>query len=453
MAYLPHTDDDVVSMLEVIGQPTIEALFRNLPEKVRLQRDLALPSALSEQEILEELEERAAHNASLSNFTYFLGAGTYPHFSPTAVDSLISRSEFYTAYTPYQPEISQGTLQAIFEWQTMISMLTGLDAANASLYDGASAAAEAALMALRVKRGRKKVVVAGLHPHYLEVMETYLAALDVDIVSVPYAKDGRSQAIADFVDDQTACVLIQQPNFLGCVEDVQSASNAVKEAGALLVGVVTEALSMAMLRPLGELGADIVCGEAQSFGLPMNFGGPHLGFLATRTKFLRQMPGRLVGETVDGRGNRGFVLTLSTREQHIRREKATSNICTNQGLCLLMATIYLSLMGRQGLQKLARLNFSKAEYAKQRVRETVGLELPFSAPGFNEFVVSVPDSASNPAKEALQRAQEHGIIGGLDLKPYTQGMELGPAVLVCVTELAKREEIDRLCHALAGGAA
>jgi len=449
MAYIPHTDDDVASMLEVIGQPSIEALFRNLPEKVRLQQDLALPSALSEQEILEELEERAAHNANLSNHTYFLGAGTYPHFSPSAVDSLISRSEFYTAYTPYQPEISQGTLQAIFEWQTLISMLTGLDAANASLYDGASAAAEAALMALRVKRGRKKVLIAGLHPHYREVLETYLAALDAEIVNVPYAKDGRAQAIADFVDDQTACVLIQQPNFLGCVEDVQTAAQAVQEAGALLVGVVTEALSMALLRPLGELGADIVCGEAQSFGLPMNFGGPHLGFLATRTKFLRQMPGRLVGETVDGRGKRGFVLTLSTREQHIRREKATSNICTNQGLCLLVATIYLALMGRQGLQKLARLNFSKSEYAKQRVRETKGLELPFSAPSFNEFVIGVPDSA----KAALLRAQENKLIGGLDLAPFTDELNLGPAVLVCFTELAKREDIDRLCQALAGGGA
>jgi len=447
MAYNPHTDEDVASMLEVIGQPSIEALFRNLPEKIRLQQDLALPSALSEQEILEELEARAAHNASLSNYTYFLGAGTYPHFSPSAVDALISRSEFYTAYTPYQPEISQGSLQAIFEWQTMITMLTGLDAANASLYDGASAAAEAALMALRVKRGRKKVVVAGLHPHYREVLDTYLTALGIDIVTVPYAQDGRAQAIADFVDDQTACVLIQQPNFLGCVEDVQLAAQAVQEAGALLVGVVTEALSMALLRPLGELGADIVCGEAQSFGLPMNFGGPHLGFMATRSKFLRQMPGRLVGETVDGRGKRGFVLTLSTREQHIRREKATSNICTNQGLCLLVATIYLSLMGRQGLQKLARLNFSKAEYAKQRVRETAGLDLPLSAPSFNEFVIRVPDSA----KAALLRAQEDQLIGGLDLKTYTDDFDLGAAVLVCFTELAKREDIDRLCQALAGG--
>jgi glycine dehydrogenase subunit 1 len=452
MAYNPHTDEDVASMLEVIGQPSIEALFRNLPEKIRLQQDLALPSALSEQEILEELEARATHNASLSNYTYFLGAGTYPHFSPSAVDALISRSEFYTAYTPYQPEISQGSLQAIFEWQTMITMLTGLDAANASLYDGASAAAEAALMALRVKRGRKKVVVAGLHPHYREVLETYLAALGIEIVTVPYAKDGRAQAIADFVDDQTACVLIQQPNFLGCVEDVQLAAQAVQEAGALLVGVVTEALSMALLRPLGELGADIVCGEAQSFGLPMNFGGPHLGFMATRSKFLRQMPGRLVGETVDLRGKRGFVLTLSTREQHIRREKATSNICTNQGLCLLMATIYLSLMGRQGLQKLARLNFSKAEYAKQRVRETAGLDLPHSAPSFNEFVIRVPDSA----KAALGRAQEDQLIGGLDLTTYsnkTDDFDLGPAVLVCFTELAKREDIDRLCQALAGESA
>ncbi len=451
MSYLPQTEADVAEMLAAIGKPDIESLFDNLPKDVVLSRPLALPAQLSEQEVLAEMQTRAAENASLGTHSYFLGAGTYPHYSPTVVDSLISRSEFYTAYTPYQPEISQGTLQAIFEWQSMICMLTGLDAANASLYDGASAAAEAALMALRIKRGRKKVVTAGLHPHYREVVATYLGGLDAELCHAPLGADGRSADLAELVDENTACVLVQQPNFFGCVEDLAAAAETVHASGALLVGVVTEALSMALLRPQGELGVDIICGEAQSFGLPMGYGGPHLGFLACRQKFLRQIPGRIVGETVDKHGKRGFVLTLSTREQHIRREKATSNICTNQGLCLMMATIYLTLLGKEGLARLARINLSKAEYAKQRVRETAGLGLPFSAPTFNEFAVSVPGSAA----EALARAEAQRIVGGLDLRPYAAeaGGKLGEAVLVCCTELSQREKIDELIAALAGGGA
>ncbi len=451
MSYLPQTKTDVALMLETIGKPSIASLFDNLPKEVKLSRPLALPAQLSEQEVLAEMQARAAENASLGSHSYFLGAGSYPHYSPAAVDALISRSEFYTAYTPYQPEISQGTLQAIFEWQSMICMLTGLDAANASLYDGASAAAEAALMALRIKKGRNKVVTAGLHPHYCEVLATYLGGLDAQLCHVPLGADGRSADLAAHIDDRTACVLVQQPNFFGCIEDLAAAAGAVHEYGALLVGVVTEALSMALLRPQGEQGVDIICGEAQSFGLPMGYGGPHLGFLATRQKFLRQMPGRIVGETVDKHDKRGFVLTLSTREQHIRREKATSNICTNQGLCLLTATIYLSLLGKQGLSRLAKINLAKAEYAKQRVRETAGLDLPFSAPTFNEFVVSVPDSAA----AALARAEREHIVGGLDLRPFAaeMGVEIGEAVLVCCTELSQRDKIDCLMGALAGGGA
>jgi glycine dehydrogenase subunit 1 len=325
--------------------------------------------------------------------------------------------------------------------------LTGLDVSNASMYDGASATAEAALMALRITRRRKVLVSAALHPHYRQVLDTYLGGLDVEIETLPRGADGRTAPVEGRVDGETACVLIQQPNFLGAVEALAPTAAAARAHGALLVTSVTEALSLALLRSPGDLGAEIACGEAQSFGVPMSFGGPHLGFLATRTRHVRQMPGRLVGETVDARGRTGYVLTLSTREQHIRRERATSNICTNQGLCLLMATVYLALHGRAGLAGLARQNLAKAEYAKARVRATPGLRLPFAAPTFNEFVVGL----SGPAGAALARARERGLVGGLDLAPFAP--ELGPAVLVCATALASRASIDALVEALAGATA
>jgi glycine dehydrogenase subunit 1 len=445
--YIPHTEADVARMLEAIGVDSVEALFEAVPEKLRLRRSLALPPALSEQELLARLAALAERNVHAGSHDWFLGAGTYAHFAPSAVDAIASRSEFYTAYTPYQAEISQGTLQAIFEWQTMIAGLTGLEVANASLYDGASAAAEGALMAMRTTRRSRVVLAAGLHPHYAEVVRTYLAGLGAEIVEAGRAPDGRSRPLAPLVDAGTAAVVLQQPAFLGCIEDVAEAAAAARAHDARLVVVVAEALSLALLRSPGECGADIVCGEAQSFGVPMGFGGPHLGFLATRQRFVRQLPGRLVGETQDAEGRRGFVLTLSTREQHIRRERATSNICTNQGLCLLMATVYLALLGPVGLRQLARRNLAKAEYAKARVRATPGLSLPLAAPTFNEFVVGVPDSA----RAALARALERRIVGGLDLEPHAP--ELGPAVLVCTTELASREAIDRLVAALAGRSA
>ncbi len=441
--YIPHTADDVRQMLATIGVADLDALFASVPEKLRLARSLAVPQVASEQEVAAELAALAARNANAGTHDWFLGAGTYSHYAPTAVDALVSRAEFTTAYTPYQPEISQGTLQAIFEWQTMVCGLTGLEVSNASLYDGASATAEAVLMAMRLTRRRKVVLAHGLHPHYGEVLDTYVRALDVAIVAAPRAADGRSAPVDALVDDETACVVVQQPGFLGGVQDLAAIGAAARARGALFIVVVNEALSFGMLRAPGDLGADIVCGEAQSFGVPMSLGGPALGFLATRERHVRQMPGRLCGQTVDSRGKRGFVLTLSTREQHIRREKATSNICTNQGLCLLIATVYLSLLGRVGLAKLARLNFAKAEYMKQQIRQTSGLALPLSAPTFNEFVVSVPD-----APAALSRALDAGIIGGLDLAPFAP--ELGSALLVCVTELATRDAIDRLVAVLAG---
>ncbi len=448
MRYIPHTADDVRRMLETIGVDEVEDLFACIPEKLRLGRPLALPAAASEAEVAAELGELAERTTQTRDARrgggWFLGGGAYAHFVPSVVDAIASRSEFATAYTPYQPEFSQGTLQTIFEWQTMMSGLTGLEVSNASMYDGASSVAEAALMAMRVTRRQRVLVSAALHPTWRQVLETYLDGLGAEIDTLPRGADGRTTPPADAIRDDHACVILQQPNFLGCVEDLASAATAAHERGALLVTGVAEALSLALLRPPGELGADVVCGEAQSFGVPLSYGGPHLGFLATSTRHVRQMPGRLVGQTVDTRGRRGFVLTLSTREQHIRRERATSNICTNQGLCLLMATVYLALHGRVGLAELARQNHAKAEYAKARVRETPGVALPFDAPSFNEFVIGVEGSAG----EALARARRAGLMGGLDLARHAP--ELGPAVLVCTTELSQREAIDRLVACLAG---
>ena len=444
MRFIPHTEDDVARMLRAIGVPSVDALFASIPEKQRLDRPLAIPAAVSEQEVLAELAGLAARNANAESHGWFLGAGTYAHFVPSAIDALASRAEFSTSYTPYQPEVSQGTLQAIFEWQSMICALTGLEVANASLYDGASATAEAALMAMRLTRRSKVVLSAGIHPHTREVLRTYLDGLGGELASAPRGADGRTAGLAGCVDDATACVILQQPAFLGAIEDVRAAAEAARAHGALLVVTTSEALSLAFLQAPGALGADIACGEAQSFGVPMSFGGPHLGFLAARAAHVRQMPGRLAGQTVDARGRRGFVLTLSTREQHIRRERATSNICTNQGLCLLRATIYLALLGRRGLRELARLNHAKAEYAKAQVRRTPGLSLPLAAPTFHEFVVGLP----GPAEAALARALDAGLVGGLDLASHAP--ELGPAVLVCTTELARRPDIDRLLRALAG---
>jgi glycine dehydrogenase subunit 1 len=440
MRYIPHTEDDVRGMLQAVGAPSVDALFACVPDKLRLGGALALPAAASEQEVLAELGELAARNDHAGAQAWFLGAGTYAHFVPSAVDALISRGEFYTSYTPYQAEISQGTLQAIFEWQTMMAGLAGLEVSNASMYDGASATAEAALMALRITRRRKVAVSAALHPHYRGVLDTYLAALDVEVVEIPRAPAGSTAPFA--ADADTACVILQQPNFLGALEDLTAAGAAAHAAGALLIGVTNEALSLALLRSPGACGADIACGEAQSFGIPMGFGGPHLGFLCTRTRYVRQMPGRLVGATEDGHGRRGFVLTLSTREQHIRRERATSNICTNQGLCLLMATIYLALLGRRGLRRLAEINLAKAAYARTRLAEA-GLRPLLEAAHFNEFAVAPRGDAA----AALARAREAGVVAGLDLAPHAP--ELGPALLVCATELSTRAQIDRLAEALA----
>jgi glycine dehydrogenase subunit 1 len=427
-------------MLERIGVASNEALFDVVPAPLRARAELKLPPALAERSLLAYLGELAARNLSLSRAKGFLGAGAYHHFIPSAVDALASRGEFATAYTPYQAEVSQGTLQAIFEYQTLMSQLTGLDVANASLYDGASATAEAVLMALRVTRRRRVYLSRGLHPHYADVVRTYLAGLDAEIEELPLTPEGCTGVPA--LGEEAAAVVVQYPNFFGCIEDLAPQAEAAHGAGALLVTVTTEPLALALLRPPGDFGADIACGEAQSFGVPVSFGGPYLGFFVVRQALVRQLPGRLIGETVDNRGQRAFVMTLTTREQHIRRERATSNICTNQGLCALRATIYLALLGRKGLRRLAEVNLALASYARQRMG-AAGLRLVYSAPTFNEFVVEAPR-----IHERYASLVDGGILPGVLLEKYDPARR--DQLLVCTTEMIGREDIDLLVRELAG---
>lgn len=427
-------------MLESIGLSSAEDLFRSIPADVQLGRKLNITDPLAEPEVIAALEEMAARNTAAAKPS-FLGAGVYSHYSPTIVDHLLQRSEFFTSYTPYQPEISQGTLQYIFEFQTLICQLTGMEVANASMYDGSTAMAEAYLMAQRVTRRNKIVVADSVHPEYREVARTYTQHGDAEIITAAFdEKSGRVADLSD-LDDKTAALVVQSPNFFGCIENLERLAKAAHDVGALLVVVVTEAISLGLLKSPGECGADIVVGEGQSFGIPMSFGGPHVGMFATREKFIRQMPGRLCGIAYDKNGNRGFTLTLSTREQHIRREKATSNICTNQGLIALAATIYMETMGKKGLQEVAEQNAQKAAYAKKKIAEIEGYTVPFSAPTFNEFVVRGPRSAS----EVLEAVREKGIIGGLALSKY-YGAHVND-FLVCVTETSSRENIDRFVSA------
>jgi glycine dehydrogenase subunit 1 len=435
-------------MLADIGAPSLDHLLRGIPEALRLRRPLDLPEALSEAELQAHLEAMAGQNRSAKQLASFLGAGAYRHHVPAAVDALISRSEFFTSYTPYQPEVSQGTLQAIFEYQTMVCQLTGMDVANASLYDGASSLAEAVLMASRVHPERRRIVIARtVHPEWRQVVDTYLSNLDHDVVEVGYGPDGRldESELASVCDGSAMVLCLQSPNYFGVVEKIDRASAVARSVGALLVTAVAEPFSLGMLRAPGDLGADVVCGEGQAFGNPVSFGGPYLGLYATRDKYLRQMPGRLAGEAQDVDGKRGFVLTLSTREQHIRRGKATSNICTNQGLCALAATIHLALLGRRGLASVARLNHARAEYAKKALA-AAGARLVFTGPTFNEFVVRVGGDA-----EALRdRLLERGILAGHPLGGFGPGF--GDALAVCVTEMTTRAQIDALASAVGGKA-
>jgi glycine dehydrogenase subunit 1 len=444
LRYIPNSPEERAEMLKVVGLNSAEALFDSIPADLQLHRPLKTPAASSEMELLASSEAMAARNTAAQRPS-FLGAGAYSHYSPTIVDHLISRSEFFTAYTPYQPEISQGTLQAIFEFQTLVCQLTGMDVANASMYDGSTALAEAVLMAERVTRRKKVITSAAVHPEYLEVVDTYVQHYGVDFHRVE--TDEQTGLISaeglNSLDDQTAALVVQSPNFFGCVEDVRALADRAHAAGALLIVVVTESISFGFLRSPGACGADIVVAEGQSFGVPVSFGGPFLGLFATRDKYARQIPGRLVGEAVDKQGRRGFVLTLATREQHIRREKATSNICTNEGLIALAATIYMETMGRSGLQEVATQCAQKAAYAARSISEIEGFSLPYSAPRFNEFVVRAPIEA----KELLSRlASEKNITGGLALSRYDK--ERPNDFLVCVTETNPRQEIDALVTGL-----
>jgi glycine cleavage system P protein (glycine dehydrogenase) subunit 1 len=442
MRYIPNSPDERRSMLADMGCERIEDLFEQIPEKLRLNEPIGIGSPMSEPDLLGYFRGLASQNAA--HYQSFLGAGAYSHFIPTVIDPLISRAEFFTAYTPYQPELSQGTLQYIFEFQTMICQLTGMEVANASLYDGSTAVAESVLMANRVTRRSKFILADTIHPHYREVTSSYTKNVGLEIEYAGHTDAGTLDLDSLRIDRETAAVIVQSPNFFGCVEDLAKVADAAHQAGALFVVAMSEPMSLGILRSPGACGADIVVGEAQSFGIPLSYGGPYCGLFATNEKYMRQMPGRLVGEATDSEGRRGYVLTLSTREQHIRREKATSNICTNQGLFALMATVYLATMGRRGVQEVAHQNLQKAHYAAAEIAKLDGFGLMFTAPFFNEFVVRTP----RPASEVNTRLLGEEIIGGVALEPFYPGMS--DALLVCVTETTGREAIDNFVAALAG---
>ncbi|HBB88874.1 MAG TPA: aminomethyl-transferring glycine dehydrogenase subunit GcvPA [Blastocatellia bacterium] len=443
MRYIPNSPEERAEMLQHVGLNSADELFDSIPQELRLTRNLNTPSALSEIELLAGFDKLAEQNRAAKR-TSFLGAGAYQHYIPTVVDHIISRSEFFTAYTPYQPEISQGTLQAIFEFQTLVCQLTGLEVANASMYDGSTALAEAVLMAERVTKRTKVIACGAIHPEYLDVVTTYVQHAGIELARAELdSVTGQTSDVADLIDDNTAALVVQSPNFFGCIEDVAALAEQAHAAGALLIVAVTEAISLALLRSPGACGADIVVAEGQSFGVPLSFGGPYVGLFATREKYARQIPGRLVGEAYDKQGRRGFVLTLATREQHIRREKATSNICTNEGLIALAATVYLETMGRRGLQEVAQQCAQKTAYAAKQIAALEGFSVPFSAPRFNEFVVRAPQ----PAKELLARlASERNITGGLPLSRYFK--DRPNEFLVCVTEMNSRADIDALVEGL-----
>jgi glycine dehydrogenase subunit 1 len=439
MRYLPHTPEDVAEMLQTIGMANLDDLFESIPANSRRTDPLNLPEPLTEWELNEHMSQLAAKTGGSSDYQIYMGAGSYEHFIPASISYLLGRSEFSTAYTPYQPEMSQGTLQAIYEYQTLTSRLLGMEVANASMYDGASALAEGLLMALRISRKKRTVAVSkAIHPLYRRVVETYLSPTNFNIVELPYLADGRTDCTNIPHIDDLAAVAIQSPNFFGCMEDLAAASQIVHEQQALLVAGFTEPLAFGLYKSPGLSGADIACGEGQSLGIPRSFGGPGLGMFASRNQFMRSMPGRLVGQTTDIDGKRGFVLTLSTREQHIRREKATSNICSNQGLCATTSAMYMSTLGGTGIRELSQLNFDKCEYLKRTLAQA-GFNLPFGSPTFNEFVVQFPDGFA--AKHQQLMAQQK-IVAGLPLASYFP--ELANHYLLCVTETFTRDQLNQL---------
>jgi glycine dehydrogenase subunit 1 len=445
LRYIPNSPEERAEMLSSIGLQTSEELFASIPVDLRLQDHLTTPPALSEIELLSRFEQLGERNAGPKRIS-FLGGGAYSHYIPTIVDHIISRSEFFTAYTPYQPEISQGTLQTIFEFQTLVCQLTGMEVANASMYDGSTALAEAVLMAERITKRSKVIAPTSVHPQYIEVVKTYVqhAGIELQLQNFDPTTGQIGPQLYDAVDEQTAAVVIQSPNFFGCIEDINSVATAAHARGALVIVAITEIMSLGLLKPPGSCGADIVVGEGQSFGVPLSFGGPYVGLFAVREKYARQIPGRLVGEAYDKQGRRGFVLTLATREQHIKREKATSNICTNEGLIALAATVYMETMGRRGIQDVAYQCAQKAAYTARRIEELEGFSIRFNSPRFNEFVVR----ASRNARELLRNlAEKNGIDGGIALSRFYP--DCPHDFLVCVTETNTREQIDSLVEGLA----
>ena len=434
MLYLPHTSEDIASMLETVGVDALDDLFSAVPEDCRFKGDLKLPEALTEWELNDHMKALSDSMAVSPEYKIFLGAGSYEHFIPASASYLLGRSEFVTSYTPYQPEMSQGTLQAIYEYQTLAARLMGMEVATASHYDGAAALAEALLMAVRLTKRNRIAISSAIHPLYRRVVRTYFEPTGYEIIELPYLPTGVTDPGALDGADDLAAVAIQSPNFFGSIENLQAFGEKAHEMEALFVASFTEALAYGLLKNPGSQGADIVAGEGQSLGIPRSFGGPGLGMLASRQKFMRSLPGRLVGQTKDLNGKRGFVLTLATREQHIRREKATSNICTNNSLCALAAAMYMASVGGTGIRELARLNYDKAQYLKAELK-TAGFSAPFGSPTFNEFVVGFPPAAH-------ERCLEKGIVAGLCLEPYYP--ELANHYLLCVTETRSREDMDAL---------
>lgn len=435
--YLPNTEDEIRLMLESTGIDNIDELFSTIPEKVRFKGDLRLPEGMTEQELDSHMYKLSKKNVSMEDMVCFRGGGVYDHYIPVTVNALATRSEFYTAYTPYQAEISQGLLQAIFEFQTMICELTGMEAANASMYDGASSTAEACAIALVNAKKRNKVIISeGLHPETREVIKTYMNGRDVILVEIPL-KDGETDytKLKEECDDNTAAVCVQSPNFMGITENIQKSSDAAHESGAAYI-VNTDLISLGVLAPPGEFGADFVVGEAQGLGNPMSFGGPHVGFFAASKKYIRKMPGRIVGETTDDKGNRGYVLTLQAREQHIRREKATSNICSNHALNALAVTIYLSVVGREGLREIALRCANHARYACEKLTETGKFKLKYNKPYFKEFLLETDE----PVEELNNRLLKKGYLGGLEIPNIYPDIKKG--WLVAVTEKRTKSEID-----------
>jgi len=443
MGYISLSDKDKKNMMAKIGIRSLEEQFQMIPNELKLNRMLNIPGPLSESQLLDYFEEIASKN-KLRDCISFLGAGAYNHVIPSVVDYLSNRGEFLSPYTPYQPEVSQGTLQIIFEFQTLICQLTGMDIANASLYDGASGAAEAVLMAYRLNKKPKLLMASTLHPQYKEVIRTYTRNLDITGEELDFSATGQidTDDLENKIDEETSAVVCQSPNFFGAIEDLENISEIAHRHKAFSIVVIAEPISLGILEAPGNLGADIVTGEGQSFGIPLSFGGPLVGFMACNKDYIRQFPGRIAGQTKDIEGKRGYVLTLSTREQHIRRENATSNICTNQAWCALRATVFLETLGKEGLKELAWQNIQKANYALKNLSQINGITKKFTGICFNEFVLEF----SKPLSEVNHSLLQKKIIGGLDLKEFFP--ELNNCALYCITEAHKKEDIDRLVESL-----